>query len=120
MPYPPLQRSVYADILSPTTEDGVRSPMPISLSRSEDFAVYSGGEDSVAAESCRDGMGQFRWPNRSGEAPVNIIIADAPLLDPSRHRESRSASSTATSSPSARPVIPNIEPNVTISHRPQH
>src|SRR6266853_2206417 len=77
-----LSRAAYAGHYGPTVGDRIRlADTELFIEIERDFAVYGEEVEFGGGKVVRDSQGQSPLPDRSGEAPLDVVITNAVVLD---------------------------------------
>jgi urease subunit alpha len=78
----PLSRSAYAGHYGPTTGDRIRlADTELIIEIENDFAVYGEEVQFGGGKVIRDSQGQSPLPGKSKQAPLDLVITNAVILD---------------------------------------
>src|SRR5437588_7856671 len=77
-----LSRAAYAGHYGPTAGDRIRlADTDLIIEIEKDFTVYGEEVQFGGGKVIRDGQGQSPLPDPSGEAPLDVVITNAVVLD---------------------------------------
>src|SRR5439155_5657386 len=78
----PFSRSAYAGHYGPTTGDRIcLADTALIIEIEKDFAVYGEEVQFGGGKVIRDSQGQSPLPGKSKEAPLDLVITNAVVLD---------------------------------------